>query len=73
MAKPIRLRWTDVYTSTVPGHARLIVTMLDSLGLQAKLQRRKPRGSRTTVPHVRVIQDQAAQARAILAQRRLGV
>lgn len=73
MSKSARQRWADVYTSTVPGHARLIVTMLDTLGLQAKLERKKPRGSRTTVPHVRVVHSQAEQARAILAERRLDV
>ncbi len=73
MAKYTRLRWADIYTSTVPGHARLIVTMLDTLGLQAKLERKKPRGSRTTVPHVRVVHSQAEQARAILAERQLSM
>ncbi len=61
-----RTKWTDVFHSQVPGHAQLVASMLDAIGLEVSLRTKKPGRTRDPVPHVRVLEAQAGRAREIL-------
>jgi len=71
MKETTRTRWTDVYRTETPMHAKLIAGVLDAKGLQAKVQRKKPQGDEKSVPFVRVKDSQAQTARDILAAYQL--
>lgn len=72
-AKQNRRRWTDVYRTDVPRHAELVATVLDAIGLEVSLRRKKVRGGDESMPHIRVIADQAPRAREILDAYRLSM
>ncbi len=67
-----RTRWEDLYASSSPSHARLLATLLDVRGFTTKVQRKKPdRQATETTPFVRVDENDAKQARALLSRYRL--
>ena len=68
-----RRRWTDVYRTDVPRHAELVATVLDAIGLEVSLRRKKVRGGDESMPHIRVIADQAPRAREILDAYKLSI
>ena len=72
MSQTKRTRWTDVYQSEHPVHARLIASVLDAQGLQVKVERKKPtKQAANSAPFVRVAKPQAEEARQFLARYRL--
>jgi len=67
-----RVRWVKVYQSEVPGHARLIATLLGSQGMAAKSARSRRKTSSPRLALVSVAPHDAEQARGLLAERRIG-
>ena len=62
-----RTRWTDVYHTETPMHAKLIAGVLGARGLNTKVQRKKLKDAVASMPFVRVEASQEQAARAILA------
>ena len=71
MAKTKRIRWADVYQCEIPAHARLIASVLAANGLEAKVERKKPKQAQTAVPFVRVKKTQQQLALTLMSSYKL--
>lgn len=65
-------RWTDVYRTETPMHAKLIASVLGAKGLNTRIQRKKLKDAVASMPYVRVEASQEQAARDILADYHLG-
>lgn len=61
-----RRKWVEVFHSTVPGHAQLVASLLDAIGLDVNVRRKKPEGMQDSIPHVQVRSAQASRAKDVL-------
>jgi hypothetical protein len=59
--------WTGVFTSAVPGHAKLVASMLEVVGVDVTLTDENTDGSLASTPYVLVREHHAEQARQLLA------
>jgi len=66
-----RKKWINLYHSDVPVVARLLGSVLVARGFAAKYQRRKMKGYGSSVPLVRVQEQEAEQVKDLLTYYRL--
>ncbi len=59
-------KWVEVFHSTVPGHAQLVASLLDAIGLDVNVRKKKTQGTEDSIPHVQVRSAQANRAKDVL-------